>query len=256
MDLTTILGIIIGVGGILIGNTLEGGHFSSLLQGAAALIVFGGTFGATVVGNTAQDLRLAFVLFKESLKAGHEDLKAKVAEEIKEAANIARRDSLLALEGRLKNFSSPFMKNVFRLMIDGIEPETIRNLFESEIEVTQQRRLAGAKVWSDAGGFAPTIGIIGAVLGLISVMANLTDTSLLGQGIAVAFVATIYGVGSANLFFIPIANKIRRRIQQESELKQMILEGGLAIASGMNPYIVSEKIAAFMGDRDSSGLKL
>src|SRR5690606_4440430 len=137
-------------------------------------------------------------------------------------------------------------------MIDGIDPVTLNEVFENEMYLEETRKMRAAKVWSDAGGFAPTIGILGAVLGLIHVMANLSDTSALGQGIAVAFVATIYGVGSANLFFIPISNKIKRRIKEEIEVKAMILEGAVSILSGLNPYIIEEKMRNYTGKGISS----
>lgn len=245
MDILTLLGLLIGIGGILLGNTIEGGHFTALLQMAAALIVFGGTFGATLVANTMEDFKTGMTLMWEAFRADNDEHFKRVADEIITAAQIARRESILAVENKLPTFSSDYMKNVFRFMIDGTDPAVLRDIFEKEMDLDETRRLAGAKVWTDAGGFAPTIGIIGAVLGLIHVMANLSDSAALGQGIAVAFVATIYGVGSANLVFIPIANKIKRKIQIQVETKQMIVDGAVAILTGLNPYIIEEKIRAY-----------
>jgi chemotaxis protein MotA len=144
------------------------------------------------------------------------------------------------------------MRSVYRFVIDGVDPEVLRRIFEEEIFINERRKLSAAKVWSDAGGFAPTIGIIGAVLGLISVMANISDTALLGQGIAVAFVATIYGVGAANLVFIPVANKMKALIRFRSETEQMILEGAVAIVSGLNPYLIEQKMRAFTNEVKAS----
>jgi chemotaxis protein MotA len=132
-----------------------------------------------------------------------------------------------------------------------VDPEVLRKLFEEEIAVNERRKLAAAKVWADAGGFAPTIGIIGAVLGLISVMANLADTSMLGQGIGVAFVATVYGVGSANLVFIPISNKLRSLIRFRAETEHMILEGALSVITGLNPYLIEQKMRAFTAEANA-----
>lgn len=249
MDAATIVGIIIGIGGILLGNMIDGGHAGSLFQGTAALIVFGGTFGATLVSNGFEDIKKAFSMLSLAFREGPQAQMKKLADEVVAIAQLARRESILVVETKLNTFSNPFMKNVFRYMIDGIEPDTLRKIFETEIEVTEKRTMVAAKVWADAGGYAPTIGIIGAVLGLIHVMANLSDTSALGQGIAVAFVATIYGVGSANLVFIPISNKIRSRIKAQSETKKMILEGAIAISNGLNPYIIEEKMRAFTGEK-------
>jgi chemotaxis protein MotA len=177
-----------------------------------------------------------------------EDDPAKLVKEIIEAAQIARKESILALERKLNGFSNPFMQNVFRFVIDGVEPNTLRDIFESEIAMEEESLNAGAKIWTDAGGYAPTIGIIGAVLGLIHVMQNMSDTSKLAGGIAVAFVATIYGVGSANLILLPIGNKIKRRIEKQIEIKVMVLEGAVGIMNGMNPFIIEEKLRAFVDE--------
>lgn len=248
MQATTVLGLIIGIGGIVVGNLLEGGHIGSLLQVTAAFIVFGGTFGATMVSNRAEDLRLAFEYLKHAFRASEVNERNLIATEIIQSAQTARRESLLALEKNLNKFRDPFMRQVYRFAIDGVDPEVLRKIFSEEISVNERRKLAAAKVWLDAGGFAPTIGIIGAVLGLISVMSNISDTSMLGQGIAVAFVATIYGVGSANLIFIPISNKLRALIRFRSETEHMILEGALAVVSGLNPYLIEQKMKSFTLD--------
>lgn len=245
MQLSTIIGLFLGIGGILLGNMLEGGSLGSLMQLTAALIVFGGTFGATILSHRIEDLRLAWQYLRKAFSGGETAEREAIAKEIVQAAQLARRESVLVLETKLNGFRDPFMRTVYRFVIDGVDPEVLRKIFEDEILVTERRKLAAAKVWSDAGGFAPTIGIIGAVLGLISVMANLADTSMLGQGIAVAFVATVYGVGSANLIFIPISNKLRSLIRFRAETEQMILEGALAISGGLNPYLTEQKMRAF-----------
>lgn len=245
MEITTLVGIIVGLGGVFLGNFLEGGNASSLIQVTAAFIVFGGTFGATMVSNAWGDVRLAISQFKICFAKSNSEEFDKVGKDIVLAAQMARKESVLTLEKRIGEFSNPYMRDVFRFMIDGVDPEILRDVFESKIHYEEERQLAGARVWMDAGGFAPTIGIIGAVLGLIHVMANLTNTSALGHGIAVAFVATIYGVASANLIFIPIANKIKRKIEGQSQLKRMIVDGAVAISSGLNPYIVQEKMNSY-----------
>lgn len=245
MQFTTVLGLVIGVGGIVLGNLLEGGHLGSLFQLTAAIIVFGGTLGAVLLSNRNEDLTLALNYFWNVFRGTEDQERALIAREIIQTAQLARRESILALEIGLNKLRDPFMRSVYRFVIDGVDPQVLRGIFEEEILVSERRKLAAAKVWSDAGGFAPTIGIIGAVLGLISVMANITDTSMLGQGIAVAFVATIYGVGSANLIFIPIANKLRTLIRFRSETETMILEGALGIINGLNPYLVEQKMRAF-----------
>lgn len=252
MQFTTIFGLVIGIGGILIGNLLEGGSISSLIQVTAAFIVFGGTLGATMLSNRVEDLRLAMGYLRKVFLGGETSERQAIAGEIIKSAQLARRESILALEPVIAKFDDPFMRNVYRFVIDGVDPEVLRKIFEEEIAIGERRKLAAAKVWSDAGGFAPTIGIIGAVLGLISVMANLADTSMLGHGIAVAFVATVYGVGSANLVFLPVANKLRSLIRFRSETEHMILEGALSIVNGLNPYLVEQKMRAFTADVKTS----
>lgn len=254
MDMITILGIVVGLGGILGGMVLENGHVGSILQMTAAFIVFGGTAGAVLVSTTKEDLLTGLSLLKLGFGADRGDDAEKVIGEMIEAAQIARKDTILALEKRLSSFSNPYMQNVFRFVIDGVEPQVIRDIFEAQLAIEEENQMAGAKVWTDAGGFAPTIGIIGAVLGLIHVMSNLTDTSKLGAGIAVAFVATVYGVGSANLFFLPLGNKIKRKIRRRIEIKSMILEGAIGIMSGLNPFIIEEKLKSYTGDATKSDL--
>jgi chemotaxis protein MotA len=246
MKALTVLGIVIGVGAVLAGNFLEGGHLMALLQLTAAVIVLGGTLGATLASHRGEDVRLSLRALKSLVSSRETAERKRVAEELNDAAKLARKESILALEKRINGFSDPFMRSVFRFVIDGVDPEVIRKIFEAEIDLQNKKKMAASKVWMDAGGFAPTVGIIGAVLGLIHVMGNISDTEALGKGIAVAFVATIYGVGLANLVLIPIANKLKALVHFRSETEEMILEGGLAIVSGYNPYVIEQKIQAYL----------
>lgn len=246
MDIATVFGLIIGIGGIIAGNLIEGGHVGSLVQGAAFVIVMSGTFGAVLVSNRRRDVRKAFHYTKAAFRQEDNKEALKALSEIVDCARIAKKESILTLEPKIPNLSNPFLQNVMRTVVDGINPEIIRNIFENQIHVEEEQELAAAKVWADAGGFAPTIGIIGAVLGLIHVMGNLSDTSKLGSGIAVAFVATIYGVGFANLIFLPIGNKLKRKAADSSKLKQMILEGGLCIQAGMSPGLTDIKLRPYI----------
>jgi chemotaxis protein MotA len=246
MDMRVFIGIAIAFAGVLIGFLTDEGHIGAIVQGSAALIVFGGTFGAVLVGSTKQDLRSAFSLFKKLFNDSYERLPSKVFQEVNQCAILARKESILQIEKRLDSFSHPFMSSVFRFVVDGVDPRVIKKIFLDEIRQEEEKQLGGAKLFMDAGGFAPTIGIIGAVLGLIHVMGNLTDTSKLGGGIAIAFVATLYGVGSANLVFIPIANKLKRIVQEDVKLKEMVLAGALSIVSGYNPYIIEEQLKPYL----------
>lgn len=251
MEITTILGLVIGIGGILLGNILEGGHLSSLVQGAAAMIVFSGTFGAVILSSKKRDLRAGWALGKKAFQAADPQEAEKILTEILECAKLARKESILAIEPRLPQIKNQFFQNVIRSVVDGVDPQVIRDIYEKQIDLEEEAKTSGSKVWMDAGGFAPTVGIIGAVLGLIHVMGNLTDTSKLGAGIAVAFVATVYGVGSANLIFLPLASKIKKIVAEEVRMQEMMLEGGLCILSGLSPSLIEIKLRAFMEKSES-----
>lgn len=250
MDRSSILGIIIAFGGIIAGNMLEGGHFEALLQVTAAIIVFGGTLGAVLLNSTEKDLSMAKKLIPYAFKDKVGYKKQDLIEEIVKLSAIAAKEGPIALEKKLNALSHPYMKTVFRFVVDGVDPQQMKEIMEEQISIEEEQKLAGAKVFSDAGAYAPTIGILGAVLGLIHIMANLTDTSSLGSGIAVAFVATIYGVASANLLFLPMANKIKRKIGEDATIQEMILAGALGITRGIYPSLLREKLLAYTaGDR-------
>ncbi len=248
MDRATAFGLLIGIGGIFLGNLLEGGHTGSLIQFTAGVIVFCGTLGAVMVSNTMNDLRLGIDLLKKAFNNENEEKAQQVIKEIVECTRIVKRESVIALEGQYKIVQNPFLKKILRNVIDGIDPQIIREIFENEIETEEEKLLAGAKIWIDAGGYSPTIGIIGAVLGLIHVMGNLTDTSKLGAGIAVAFVATVYGVGFANLVFLPIGNKIKRKIIESTRERRLILDGALLISSGLSSHIVDQRLRSHIAE--------
>lgn len=244
MDKTTILGFVIGLSAIIFGQLFEGGHLSDLIQGTAALIVIGGTMGAVLVSTPLDEFVLGIKLTKKTF------IKSEISHEIiiSEIVSVAQSlvgSSIADLEKKIKGFSHPEMRSIFRLIADGVDATSLREIVQSQINYEEENLYAGAKIWSDAGGFAPTIGIIGAVLGLIHVMSNLSDTSKLGSGIAVAFVATIYGVASANLIFLPLCNKIKRFIRRNMATKEMILEGAISILEGKSPYIIREKLKSF-----------
>lgn len=244
MDRATLLGLLIGLGGILFGNYIEGGHIASLLQGTAFLIVIAGTFGAVLVSNRTKDLKTGFQLFKESFKDFEVDFDTPISEII-ECAKITKKISVLALESKVNSLKTEFLKPMVRNIVDSVDASLIREISETQIDKEEERLMNAGKIWSDAGGYSPTIGIIGAVLGLIHVMGNLSDTSKLGAGIAVAFVATVYGVGFANLIFLPISSKIKKNISIRIRQKQMILEGALMISAGVHPNLIEQKLMAY-----------
>jgi chemotaxis protein MotA len=249
MDRATFFGLLIGVGGILLGNFIEGGHIASLLQGTAFLIVMAGTIGAVLVSNRSRDVKLGYELFKQTFKEQKLNYEKPISEII-ECSKIAKKESPLALEPRLSQLQSPMLKEILKNVIDGVDVKLTRQIFENIIEKEEQKLLQAGRIWMDAGGFSPTIGIIGAVLGLIHVMGNLSDTSKLGSGIAVAFVATIYGVGFANLIFLPIGNKIKKNILEISKHKMMILDGALLIGTGLNSQLIEQKLISYTSQNE------
>jgi chemotaxis protein MotA len=244
MDIASVIGILIGFGAIILGNTIEGGHLSSLLQATAALIVIGGTVGATMVSSSSDDLSRAMALLKKAFRSKKKRSLRKDILEIVDCARSAKKESMMTLEPKLKNISDPFVARVLRNIIDGIKIETVKEIAEIELSALEANELRAVKVWSDAAGFAPTIGIIGAVLGLIHVMGNLSDTSKLGGGIAVAFVATVYGVGLSNLILLPVANKLKKIVQKNIDERLVLLEGCLLVGTELNPIVVERKMMA------------
>ncbi len=245
MDILTIAGVLLALVAILLGNILEGGHTSSLVQVTAFLIVVGGTVGAVLVQTRAPTLKRAFAMLPWSVVPPRHDDETLI-EQILEWSNLARREGLLGLEALVEEQSDPFMGKGLQLLVDGTEPERIRRMLEVEVDALEHRDLQAAKVFDGLGGYSPTIGIIGAVLGLIHVMNNLADPSKLGPGIAVAFVATVYGVGFANILFLPIGNKLKAIVQEQTQRREMLIEALVSIAEGENPRAIETKLRGFL----------
>jgi chemotaxis protein MotA len=246
MDIGTIGGIIFAVGMILAGQALEGGHVGSLIQATAAMIVFGGTFGAVAVSFPVNEFIRGLKMAAGALTQKKSDLQ-QILDQIVDLAGVARRDGVLALEQRMPELKDPFLRRAVGFIVDGVDATVARDALETEIMREFEEGNVGAKVFDAMGGYAPTIGILGAVLGLIHVMENLNDPSKLGGGIATAFVATVYGVGSANLIFLPLGTKIKRRLSVERERRVLIAEGALSIQAGLNPRVLREKLLAYAG---------
>jgi chemotaxis protein MotA len=246
LDLAAVLGVPIGVGFVLLGQVLEGGKLHSVLQLTAAIIVFGGTLGATLVSFSPGDLRRA----ARSLRDVFYDLEPPIEDVIATLtrfATKARKDGIMSLEDDVERVADPFLRRGLGLAVDGTNPATLRAMLEAESQSRDEIDEVPARVYEAAGGYAPTVGILGAVLGLIHVMENLTDPSRLGAGIAVAFVATVYGVGSANLVFLPIAAKLRDRATRNAKRREVLLEGILAIQEGQNPRLIDQKLHGLLG---------
>lgn len=245
MDFISILGLLIGFAAIVGGQVLEGGHLKSLFQPVAFLIVAGGTLGAVM-------LQTPFVSFRRGLAmAGWIFFPPKVdqmrlIDELTHWSHVSRREGLLALESYIDQLHDPFARKGLQMLVDGADPQNIRSVLETDIGTFEDSLRQSAKIWESAGGYSPTIGIIGAVMGLIHVMENLSDPSKLGSGIAVAFVATIYGVGFANLVYLPFAGKLKLLIAQQVLLREMLVDGLASIAVGENPVILEGRLLSYV----------
>lgn len=244
MDILSTFGVLIALVAIIGGNLLEGGHTASLVQLTALVIVGGGTLGAVMVQTPYDTFIRAMKISRwvfSPLRLNPEE----AAEKIVHWSNIARREGLLGLEAIAEEETDPFARKGLQLLVDGSEPEVIRSILEVEIDNKEHQDIQAAKVFDGMGGYSPTIGIIGAVMGLIHVMNNLADPSKLGGGIATAFVATIYGVGFANILFLPMANKLKSYIHRLTLFREMVVEGVISIAEGENPRNIETKLQGF-----------
>jgi chemotaxis protein MotA len=247
MDIGTIVGLLVAAGAILLGLLLEGGKIGQILQPTAALIVFGGTFGAIMiqfpVGVVLSAVRSLMTIFfvPKSDPLG-------MIQEIVTIAHKARREGIVSLDRDLDKIQNPYMKKALMLAVDGTEPGELRKMMELEMEKQGEHEDNIPKVFESAGGFSPTIGIIGAILGLIQVMQHLDNIDEVGRGIAVAFVATVYGVGAANVLLLPAAGKLRIRIREEQVVREMMLEGVISILEGMNPRMIETKLVSFLAE--------
>ncbi|MDD2932494.1 MAG: flagellar motor protein [Methylotenera sp.] len=245
MDWGSVAGIIIALAGILLGQAVEGGHISSLMQPAALMIVLMGTFGAVLLQTNPKTFIAGLLMIRQIFKLPVDDRKALAVRTIG-WSTYARKEGIFMLESHLRRETDPFVIKGLRLMIDGTPPEKIREIMAIDMYFHEMHLRNAAKIWDAAGGYAPTVGILGAVLGLIHVMENLSDPSKLGSGIAIAFVATIYGVGLANLVFLPIAGKLKAHIQNDMKRREMLLNAWVSIANGDHPRIVEERLEAYL----------
>ncbi|GMA50273.1 motility protein A [Alicyclobacillus contaminans] len=245
MDFATGLGIILAVISLVLGFTSDGGSITALVQPSAMLIVFGGTLGATMVGTNLKQfagivkyLKIAFLTKKRDA--------LDTIDQLVHLATVARREGILALEEEIEQYDDPFLKGGLQLVVDGVDPELVKNMLEIELSAVQERHLTAAHIFESAGGYAPTMGIIGTVMGLVHVLADLSDVTRLGPQIATAFTATLYGVASANIFWLPIATKLKKRDQDEMLIREIMMEGILSIQAGENPNILGQKLRAFL----------
>jgi len=252
MDFASIGGALLAVLGILGGLILEGGSIAQVTQPTAMMIVLGGTMGAVML---QFPLSIFFAALKQFMRVFffRSRKNEAVIEQIVAFAVQARRSGIVSLDDELNTVEDPFLKQALMLAIDGTEPSSVRQIMQLELDNKAEFEERIPQVFESAGGFAPTVGIIGAVIGLIQVMQHLDNIAEVGRGIAIAFVATIYGVGLANLVFLPAAGKLRIRHQQEQLIKVMMLEGVISILEGMNPRMIEIKLRTFLSEGDIEG---
>ncbi len=245
MDKLTLLGLVVGLTGIMSGQILEGGDLSILFQVAAFLIVLGGTLGAVMVQCPGRVFVLAIKMgrwaFVTPPLSGRDSIR-----ELVNLSLLARKEGILALEARMNTVRDPFLKKGLQLLVDGNSGDKVREILDVDIHSWEQLHWQSARVWEAAAGYSPTIGIIGAVLGLMHVMQNLSEPAKLGAGIAVAFVATIYGVAFANLLFLPVANKLKSILMDQAHMQEMIVDGLVGIANGDNPRVLEMKLQSYI----------
>jgi len=253
VDAATLSGLLIGIGCLVTALWLEGGSLQQLINIPAALIVLGGTFGATLVGISVQQLRALPQVLRQALFRPSIDI-TQTMRLLVLLSDKARRDGLLALEADANATSDEFLKRALQLAIDGTDPELVRDILQLEITFLEERHRQGEQVFTNMGGYAPTMGVLGTVMGLIHMLSRIENPSQMGPAIATAFVATLYGVGFANLLFLPVANKLRTRHAEEVLLREVIVEGVLAIQSGENPRIVEQRLRAFLSQRQKRAL--
>ncbi len=240
------IGGVLGVAAVLIGNALEGGHISSLIQPTAAMIVLGGTISATMLSVTSAEFSGALRGIMKIWFGKTPDYTGLV-KEVAGLAGSARKEGILSLESKLGGIKNTFLTKNLRHIIDGYDPAVLKSIMEDQISHKEEEMMAIGKVWETAGGYSPTIGILGAVLGLIHVMSNLSDSSKLGSGIAVAFVATVYGVGAANLFLIPMGNKLKKIGKSELMEMEIIYIALCGIQEGLNPRVIEDRLMNMVG---------
>ncbi len=251
MDLATVLGLIIGFGSLLVAHVLEAEvhmptYFYGLGSATAALVVFGGTIGALMVTFPMEVVTKSLGALSKTIfhKEAHDS--SAIVDLFVRLAEKARREGLLSLEEEEEALSDPFMRKGVMLVVDGQDPELIRGVLEIDVEMTDHRHETAIKFYEAAGGYSPTMGIIGTVMGLINVLASLEDPSQLGAKVAVAFAATLYGVGFANLVWLPLAAKLKTRSREEAVLRQMMIEGILSVQAGENPRIIKDKLEGYL----------
>jgi chemotaxis protein MotA len=248
MDVPTILGMVLAFAALLIAIVMEGGSIGGFINISAAIIVLGGTAGATTIGLSFKEIKIAPQVMKQAFFGKPID-SLEVAGILIEFSRKARREGILALEDDVRKVPIPFIRRGMSLVIDGTSADLVREVLETELDSMQARHRTGISIFDTMGGFAPTLGILGTVMGLVNMLANLDEPGEMGHAIAAAFIATLYGVGVANLVFLPIANKLKAKSAEETHAYEMAIEGILALQSGDSPRVVTSKMQSFISPK-------
>lgn len=251
MKNSTLIGLVIGFASLVFGFLLEGGHVIALLQPTAALVVFGGTVGATMISFSMHELKMIPDLIKVILKQKIID-EREIIEQIVDFADKARREGILYLQNYYEEIKDPFLFKAIQLIVDGADSEILKNIMETEIYAVEQRHRIGADIFEAAGGYAPTMGIIGTVMGLARVLSSIENPEKLAPAIAMAFMATLYGIVSANLLWLPIAAKLKYLSKREILVRELILDGVLSLQAGYNPILIRDRLTSFLNPRKRS----
>lgn len=245
MDLASLIGLVMSLGCVIVGVLLEGGHLGSFISASSFCIVIGGSLGATVIGSSLGDVKRLPGLIISVVKPAPRDWDGTVKEMV-ELATMARRDGLLALESSISAQPDDFVRAGLRLIVDGADSEVLHHVLETRLEAVEEEGKRAEKMFEQLGGFCPTLGIVGTVTGLVHVLGNLSEPEKLGGSIAVAFIATLYGIGFANLVFLPCANKLKLRSESTVRYYRMIIAGLTAVQAGENPLATEEKMRSFI----------
>lgn len=253
-DTSIIIGMLVGFGGLLLGFLYERGPLGGLIGPSAIIIILGGTLGAVTVSFSVREMLSIPRIIRQALQRVPGP-SPQLAQQLLEFAEKARRDGILSLEDTVEELEDETLRKGLRLVVDGTESEILVEVLENDLAIAEQRALEGAEIMEAAGGFSPTMGIIGTVLGLILVLSRLGgDVNELGHSIAVAFIATLYGISLANLFWLPVSNKLKGQVKQMKLEKQMIIVGIRSIQQGESPALVKEKIEGFLEEREKKEL--
>jgi chemotaxis protein MotA len=250
LDKTSLVGIILGFLAVGVGMVMKGVNLSALLNPAAFLIIILGTIAAVSIAFPANELKKIPQLFKIIFSSQDNIKKTELIDMFSEWAQVARREGILVLEGRLHEIDDPFLKNGMLLAIDGKTPDYIRDVLLAEIDSMEERHETGAQIFTQAGTYAPTLGVLGAVIGLVAALGDMTDTEVLGNAISAAFIATLFGIFTGYVLWHPFANKLKRKTKQEVQMKYMMIEGILSIIEGEAPKEIEQKLSSFLPSQE------